>query len=257
MKKIKVTESQIKRIVNTLTESELKEYGTPGLYKKQWTEDDQVIAFYIAKFGEEIFKRTTGFTLNDVATDVIGTSPDSLKHQIANFKSLMDGGKSGLNRPHYLQTDVFNQYSDYSVKDMKEIISNAVIDAMGDEDRLNKYKAGKEIGDKRDQIEKDREKLLKQKGWNYNPAKMKVTRSVPKDELDKEYEPSFTEPSSDTIDFLKSMINSIDNIKETNDLSKLDNIKDDLMFMIDYMKSELGTEKMVSEMKRRTKKYLK
>jgi len=243
-KKIRLSGKQLRSVV---TSRMLLEYGRKGQWKPEWTKEDQILAMFNDMYGLE----TLGMTKQDVAENIIGSSLDALNQQTANFKFLRTG--EGLNRPHPLQTKVYEEYKDLGVNEFKKIALGIVQEKTENPDKavVNKQ-LGKEIGDKRDATEKGREEALRKIGKD--PSKMKLISSKPADIPDEggnDSEPSMETPTAkeDVKDFLTSLINRLQTAQTPEEIEKL---TDDVVFIRDYINDEWTDgedERMIAEAK--------
>jgi len=67
--------------------------------KHKWTEEDDIVAFYLYKFGT----RNISYVIEEIS-GILGMSTDSLKMRIKNFRALDTG--SGLS--HYAKLFIIN-----------------------------------------------------------------------------------------------------------------------------------------------------
>ena len=102
---VQITESQLKKILY----NQINEGARKGEYKEKWTEQEQLLAFYAAKFN----LKNLGVNTKEIA-EIIGTSEGSFVKQTSNFNFLL--GKGGLDRPNKMQNIVFEKYSNYTEK---------------------------------------------------------------------------------------------------------------------------------------------
>ena len=88
----------------------------------KWTKEDSIISLFYSKFG------ISGLNVaneNDLATNVIGTSIDSLKMMRLNYNYLMNTG-SKLGHVSSVQRIVFNEYSDKSFNSFKRSVNKII-----------------------------------------------------------------------------------------------------------------------------------
>jgi hypothetical protein len=254
MKKVfKITESQLKSLI----EQELSEVGKRGAYKEEWNEDDQTLAFFNAKYGVE----ELGFSLQEIAETVIGTSIASLQKQTANFKYLM--GFSGLDRPNKMQTEVFNKYNSLTRQQFKSLCLD-IIEKNADnfDKQKSTFKLGRQIGKKRESIKKERMDALSNAFKGKDPSRFTLIGSRPKyqsnddiEQNDIENDTNVSVPISKTAlddvrEFLLQLSNSVNDIKSSGNLSKLDELSDDIDFIKDYIDTELSPKSSLSENRR-------
>lgn len=236
-KKIRVTESQLRQVVKSRM---LQEYGRKGAWKPEWNKNDQILAMFNSMYGLE----TLGMSKKDVAENIIGTSLASLNQQTSNFDYLRTG--VGLDRPHELQTEVYEEYKDLNINDFKKIAMEIVKERVENpEEAVVGRKKGLEIQRKEDDTKKGREDALRKLGKD--PSKMKLISSKPKEFESPEYRPS---SKNDVKDFLTSLLNQIKSAKTPEDLQKL---ADDVIFIRDYIDDEwieAEDEKMIAEVKK-------
>ena len=259
MKKIfRITESQLKNII----EQEISEIGPKGKYLEEWSEEDQTLAFYSAKFNAD----DLGLSRERLAEDIIGTSLASLNQQIANFKYLM--GESGLDRPNKLQQMVFEKYSSLPRTEFRKICKQIIEDRLNNpDDSRTKLKLGRTIGAKRDSIKKERLDALSKAFKGKDPSRFTLIGSRPKDDAGVEDEPSFEDDSDiesmgepevsqpktsidDVREFLVALYDKVQDIKSSGDLSMLDGLSDDIDFIKDYIDTELSPKTGLSEGKK-------
>lgn len=239
-KTIRITESHLKTLVRNvlLEQGQMNEYGRKGLWKPEWTEEDQTLAMYNALYGIE----ELGINKSQVANDVIGSSVDAFNQQTSNFTFLHTG--QGLDREHKLQPIIYERYKDLPKAQFKKLCLDIIHYRLEHpEIAVTKKKLGEEIGSKREEIQKGRENALIAKGVDpYRIGKMKVIGSRPLNP------PSEEEPASESMtslkdqirDFLKSVHDRILNITSVDETKP---IADDIEFIIDYIESE----KMIAE----------
>jgi hypothetical protein len=126
-----------------------------------WSEEDELIAFYCQKFGTE------GLLVKDeteLAESVIGTSKASLVMKRANFKHLMIS--KGFEHYSTNQVKVINEHSTTSRDNLKDIV-NKIIDKR--DLSKNKKEYTKKVKDKKN--EQERRNILIKMG--YNPDKLR------------------------------------------------------------------------------------
>ncbi|HUU87924.1 MAG TPA: hypothetical protein VMX17_09235 [Candidatus Glassbacteria bacterium] len=238
-KKIRVTESQLKSVV---AQRMLIEYGQKGRWKEEWDKEDQILAMFNATFGIEHL----GMSKQQLANNIIGTSLASLNQQSSNFDYLRTG--EGLDRPHPLQSAVYEEYKKVTLYDFIKIVRGIVEKRLENPpEAVTKKQIGGEIGSKRDEIEKERMDALRKKGID-DPSRFKLISSVPADPVPDEI-PSVTKVTSkeEVKDFLTDLIDRITNAESNEDIQKLAH---DVEFIKDYIDSEWmdgETENMVAE----------
>jgi hypothetical protein len=243
MKKIiKLTEVQFDNVLKRKLEeqSDINERGRKGLWKSEWNEEDQMLAMYNSLYGIE----ELGINKEQTAEDVIGTSLASFNQQTSNFDFL--SGKGGLDRPHEMQTAIYEKYKDTPKTEFKSICSDIVHKRYENpENSVVKKKLGQEIGSKRDEIQKTREDELRKRG--INPDRASLISSRPKNIPDNEPDslPQEQSTAKDEIrDFLKAMYDRARNINTKEDARGL---AGDIEFIMDYIDNELTDKNMVSE----------
>ena len=101
-----------------------------GIWKDKWDKGDLTLAFYFAIYGT----RGLGMTGRELAEGVIGSSYSSLKKQSSNFDFLR--GLNGLNRPHKIETEVYNEFHNLPQGEFKKICLS-IIDKKGNLSGLN------------------------------------------------------------------------------------------------------------------------
>lgn len=175
---VQITESQLKKILY----NQINEGARKGEYKEKWTEQEQLLAFYAAKFN----LKNLGVNTKEIA-EIIGTSEGSFVKQTSNFNFLL--GKGGLDRPNKMQNIVFEKYSNYTERELTKMCEEILDEFMDDEKRKNDFerrRLGVQIGDLRDKEKQSREKALLDKG--YNPKKLTLIGSTKYDVKKKEDE---------------------------------------------------------------------
>jgi hypothetical protein len=203
---VQITENQLKNILN----NQINEYGRKGEYKEKWSEEEQLLAFYSAKFN----LGKLGVNTKEIA-DIIGTSEASFLKQTANFHHLL--GRPGLDRPSKMQNIVFEKYDGFTEKELTEICKDIIEEFAGDEHRKNDFERrtlGVQIGDLRDKEKRERENALKEKGLD--PKKLTLIKSTKYDVKKKENEINpyvilkelGFEPTDENISLVKEMIAS-------------------------------------------------
>lgn len=215
---VQITESQLKKILRM----QINEGARKGEYKEKWTEEEQMLAFYAAKFD----LKKLGVNTKEIA-DIIGTSEDSFKKQTANFSFLL--GNPGLDRKNKTQDIVFEKYNSLNEKEFTEICDKILYDFMGDEKRKNDFerrRLGVQIGDLRDKEKENREKALKSLGLGHRKLTLigstKYDPKNKKDELEaiEVIKELGLEPTEESIKLVKEMIASgwklLDDKKENN-----------------------------------------
>jgi hypothetical protein len=246
MKKIILTEKQLKDLIGL----QINEAGVRGTYKEEWNEYDQTLAFFNAKYGVE----ELGFSKREIAEDIIGTSVASLQKQTANFKYLM--GYSGLDRPNKMQQHIYDKYKALSRQSFKNVCLDIIENySQQPEKQKSTFKLGREIAKKRESNQKERldalRKKIKDDKLKYDPNKLTLISSKPKNEPEDEIDDFETPKTSidDVKEFLISIYDKIDTIKSGGDISMLDDLKDDIDFIKDYIESELSPKNNLSESK--------
>lgn len=175
---VQITESQLKKILRM----QINEGARKGEYKEKWSEKEQLLAFYAAKFN----LKNLGVNTEEIA-EIIGTSEGSFMKQTSNFNFLL--GKNGLDRPNKTQTMVFEKYDHLTEKELTEMCNDIIDEFMDDEQRKNDFerrRLGSQIGDLRDKEKQSRERALLDKGLN--PKKLTLIGSTKYDVKKKEDE---------------------------------------------------------------------
>jgi hypothetical protein len=255
MKKVfRISESQLKTII----EQEISEVGRRGAYKEEWNEDDQTLAFFNARYGVE----ELGFTLKEIAENVIGTSIGSLQKQTANFKYLM--GFSGLDRPNKMQTEIYNKYKTLGRQEFKNLCLDIIENnANNPEKQKSTLKLGRQIGKKRESINKERLDALSKTLKGRDSSRFTLIGSRLKREpngeqedengLDVDNEVSTKQPKTpidDVREFLSILSDTVQKIKSSGELSMLDALSDDIDFIKDFIDTELSPKSGLSESKK-------
>lgn len=241
-KKIKLTETQINSIVNRV----INEYGKKGRWKPEWYEEDQMLAMYNSFYGIQ----ELGLSKEEAANNIIGSSLASFNQQSSNFDFL--DGRGGLDRESYKQEAVYKKYKNVPKQEFKRICLNIIQKRIENPDPAAvRYKLGQEIGNKKDEIQREREKGLKDKGVNPDRATLIGSRVKNfQDEDVPENEPEDITEKERIRDFIKSISERMRSINSKSELNKL---ADDLDFVIEYIDSTLtdvSTENVVSEIVR-------
>lgn len=227
-RKIRLTESQFDKLLHYKV---LREYGRKGLWKPEWNEEDQILAMYNSLYGIE----ELGLNKEQTANDIIGTSVASFNQQTSNFDFLSTG--KGLDRPHSLQTPVYDKYKDYPKSKFKELALDIIHKRQENpEIAVSKKKLGNEIGSKRDEIGIARQQGLMGKGIDPKKVnKLKLIRSVPLNPP-AEDEPKKPSEKNQIRSFLSTIHDRMMNASSKEDFIKL---ADQLAFAIDYIDNEL------------------
>jgi len=218
-----------------------------------------------------------GVTEEQLAKDVIGSSVDALRQQTANFNHLR--GLGGLGRNSTDSSSVGNKgqenifYSEF--KDLpKETLRSFCVDIINQrlsnpDDRTKKVQLGFNIDKARKEVQRQRKAAFEKKGLDINKNKFGGVR--PKDQpiTDDDETPSTpidsgniptsetkpkNTPKDDIMDFLKSVYEELKNGVENVDVEKL---KDNIMFAIDIVGSDLTNKESINENKKMTKKIIK
>jgi len=218
-----------------------------------------------------------GVTEEQLAKDVIGSSVDALRQQTANFNHLR--GLGGLGRNSTDSSSVGNKgqenifYSEF--KDLpKETLRSFCVDIINQrlsnpDDRTKKVQLGFNIDKARKEVQRQRKAAFEKKGLDINKYKFGGVR--PKDQpiTDDDETPSTpidsgniptsetkpkNTPKDDIMDFLKSVYEELKNGVENVDVEKL---KDNIMFAIDIVGSDLTNKESINENKKMTKKIIK
>jgi hypothetical protein len=255
--KYKISLSQLKRIVN----EEITEAGRKGMYLKEWTKDDQTIAFYLARCGEDL-----GLSKKEIAENYIGSSLDSLVQQMANFKFLMDG-TGGLDRPNKLQTMVYQEFKNISCMEFKNIVKSILKSYSTEGKRENRFRLGREMGDRREKRNDEINRVLddylvrhpefKGRKFVHVDTKPKNPVQVPLDEPEEPTVPIKTTSLDDVKDYLTKLVQTVNDIQMSNDMSMLDSLKDDIEFIREYINNELSPKLAEQRRKNRIKNIIK
>ena len=92
---------------------------------KPWSKRDNLIAFYCSKFDPKnlIPKRNidSGLALQLLANHYLGTTEDSLKLQISNFRYLISGGDSGMTDYSAKQNEIFEKFNNYNESKLRSM----------------------------------------------------------------------------------------------------------------------------------------
>jgi hypothetical protein len=244
MKKIRINESSLNALIRyglIKEQSKLDEYGSKGLWKSEWNNEDQMLAMYNSLYGIE----DLGINKQEAAENIIGTSLASFNQQSSNFDFL--SGKGGLSRPHEMQSSIWSQYKDMPRTEFKSLCLEIIHKRQENpENAVVKKKLGNEIGTKRDEITKSREDALRRKGVDPNRVKMIGSRPLnpPADEIEPEIKPQSSKGKNDIIDFLKSIYERATKVNTKEDARGLSN---DIKFLIDYIDNENDYESVMAE----------
>ena len=233
-RRILLRESQLKPLIRL----RLIEYGQKGKWKPEWDKEDQILAMYNSLYGIEEF----GMSKKEVAEKIIGTSLASFNQQTSNFDFQRTG--QGLDRPHDLQSEVYEEFKDVPKEKFKEICRQIIDHRLENPpEAATKKQMGSEIGNKRDEIEKERIAGLRKKGIT-DPSRFKLISSIPADPVPDEDEipdenetPSGNNPTSkeEVKKFLTDLINRLTNAQSRDEIQKL---SQDIEFIRDYIDSE-------------------
>lgn len=136
-----------------------------GIYKDKWEKDDLTLALYNSIYGT----RGLGMTEKELAEDVIGSSLSSLKMQSANFDHLR--GLRGLDRPHSIESSVYDEYKNISQNELRQICLRIISDK-GKTGGLNFQKTFRERT-----LKKYLENEFRKKG--FDPSKMRSLGTRP------------------------------------------------------------------------------
>jgi flagellar biosynthesis regulator FlbT len=121
----------------------------------KWNKEDAIITFYYSEYG------TVGLLVTnekELAESVIGSSLDSLKMMVLNFKNLRDK-ESGFEHFSEYQEQVFEKYHNTPKNELKEIINNIII-SRDQVKNKEEYQAAKKI---RDAKAKEKERAINAK----------------------------------------------------------------------------------------------
>jgi len=246
-----LTESQVKRIINfiVLEQSDLDEKRTKGNYKPEWDKEDHILAMYNSRYGLE----GLGFSIEDIANNIIGTSKDSLIQSSLNFDSM--DGKGGLK--NYYKTDrrpddylpvqiqVYNEFKDMPPEEFKSICLG-IINEKGKNSNNNNFNVGKKIGIKRDEVKNERDRELRRAG--VNPEKATMIGQRPKYEpTPDDDEPIDIQPQTHQKNTPKDEIRDFLNNLYKKAMESNPELGEDIQFISDYIDSELVDKEMLSE----------
>jgi hypothetical protein len=80
-----------------------------------WSNEDDIVAFYLYRFGPESLMMTVG-----EISEILGMSEKSLKTRIKNFEAI--DGADGL--PHYTKQSktIFNEYKNVSQETHRNVV---------------------------------------------------------------------------------------------------------------------------------------
>jgi len=263
-KKIRLTESQFNSVIKfrLLSESPIKPInpkldtlpGSKGRWKDEWNEDDQILGMFNSLYGIE----ELGISKRDAAEKIIGTSEGSFAKQTSNFDYLRTG--EGLDRPHELQSKLYNELKDKSREELKRIALDILIKReQNPETAVTRKQTGAAIGNKRDEISTSRDEGLRKLGKD--PSKYKLIRSAPKvsepsdDELDIPDElgtPMNTTPNPKKEDMKRFLNDLLNNMRGAESIEDVQKLSGDVEFIRDYLDSEWldgEDEQMVAEVK--------
>jgi len=241
--------------ITLLIENILLEYGKKGAYKPEWDKEDQILAMFNSLYGVE----ELGVTKKFIANKIIGTSLVSFIKQTSNFDYL--DGRGGFKRPHQLQTEVYNEYKDLPKEKFKMICQEIITKKENDPDSFNKYMIGNEIGDKRDQLKKERDSALLKLGRN--PKRMTLISSRPLDPDNDDIETDNTNditsepsidkkkmtPTEEIVDYMDSVISKLKEYISNGDLESVNKIVTDIEFIKDYISDQSVDSNTISEIK--------
>ncbi len=266
VKKIRLNESMlykiIKDILNEVNVS--KKPRTRGLWKSEWSVEDQTLAMYNYLYGIE----DLGISKEDVAEKIIGTSVASFNMQTANFLSLFTGKSLGLDRDSKLQTYVYDKYKFVPKNEFRKVCVDIIKKRIENPDvAVTKKQLGAEIGNKRDEIRNSRIQGLINKGIPLEKAIKMVDsglisskpKNEPIDEPDESDNISTNTPvnmnddykfKEDIKSYLTPIISRLKTVKTLTDVNKL---VVDLEFIIDYIDNELketNNKEIVTEIRK-------
>ena len=251
---IRITESQFEYVVKNMVKKTilLKEGKPRGFYKPLWTKDDQILALYIGLYGDNKLSLTTP----DIAARVIGTSPDSLRTESKNYTPFI--GEPGLRRKTDvpLQVEVFKDYGKLPETILREICNKIIEHGLENPNEyVKKYELGNLIGNERENVEKERNRLLKLKGVT-NPKKFKLLSTRPK------YQPLELNDGSEKNDFIKfltDVYSKFEQLTKNNFDKNLQSIESDIEFMIDYLKEDslLDLSEIENELTPKKQEFIK
>jgi len=130
-----------------------------GIWKDKWDKGDLTLTLYYSIYGT----RGLGLTEKELAEDVIGSSLNSLKKQALNFNYLR--GESGLDRPHTIQTAVFDEYGKSSPVELRKICLKIIDEKAGGDGKIFQQKI------KQKNMKKELDSEFRKRG--FDPSKMK------------------------------------------------------------------------------------
>ena len=129
-----------KQNIESMTQTIVPNSNKRGVYHPVWTMNDTILTFFCEKWG--VFNLLSTFSidnsLDELANSYIGSTRESLKQQMLNFRYLLTNGAEGLSDVSVVQKNVFAMYDSY----MKEDLKNVCIDIMDDvntDEVLKKY----------------------------------------------------------------------------------------------------------------------
>ena len=243
--------NEIKKLIKE--EININELKRP-IYKPVWDKGDHILAWFNSKYGVE----QLGYSEQYIANSIIGTSLSSFKSSTSNFNVL--DGRPGLdnyinvkkNRDNDAQIEVYREYKDTPVEKLKRICLNYIEEVKNDENRLNKFMIGKEIGDKREKDKKERENAIRNAGMDPNKLTFIGRRptyepNIEPDDIDSDTnieEPTIkqkTTPKDEIKDYIQKLYQKF--------VDSNPSLADDLSFLSDYIDQELVDKNTLNEIK--------
>jgi hypothetical protein len=83
----------------------------------KWTEKDDIIMFYLYKFGTKNIK----LSIEEIG-EILNIKPSSIKMRIGNFKAIDTQGKEGLKHYAKLSKKIYEKYKNYLESDLRNIV---------------------------------------------------------------------------------------------------------------------------------------
>ena len=238
-KKLILTENQLKTILDFVVKEQIdtsiNEYGVKGMYKSKWTKEDFILTMYVARYGYNALH----ISPKDLAENIIGSSKASLVQQVSNFNHL--DGKGGFDRPHPLESSVWEEFKDVKEQDHRKICME-IINRIGNTPKphMTKIKLGRDIGDTRERVAKDRESALSKIGKDPSKFKLIGTKNKEKPvEDDPDEEIKVQTPKDSVLDYLNDVNKFIDSSGDSNPTELLLKIKDYISFIISVVDEDL------------------
>jgi hypothetical protein len=241
MKRVRLTETQLKSVIKyRLTELG----GQKGLWKEEWDKEDQMLAMYNALYGIEEF----GMSKQEVAEKIIGTSLGSFVQQSSNFDWRHTG--QGLDRPHPLQDEVYEEFKDTPKEEFKRICQEIIDERLQNPpEAVTKKQIGSEIGNRRDEIEKGRRAGFEKLGKEFDPEKHKLVGARPVNPP-AEDEPELSTSMKSKEEYMSFLDNILNRLKGVETPEDIQSIYSDIEFAKEYVDAEWmdgETEDMMNE----------